>query len=145
MFAIDGVKLPSNASKYRSGKRADFERQAEKLEAAAKTMLQHHRAEDTAPTELDPTTKEAKRVERLERDAAQIRDWLSSHLEALPDPLFARGNVAGVHAELFRIRSRCADLCVPSRQVALPEGAEQCHEGVRRRTLSRREARLCAV
>ena len=28
MFAIDGVKLPSNASKHRSGTRADFERQA---------------------------------------------------------------------------------------------------------------------
>lgn len=29
MFAIDGVKLPSHASKRRSGTRADFERQAE--------------------------------------------------------------------------------------------------------------------
>ena len=28
MFAIDGVKLPSAASKHRSGTRADFERQA---------------------------------------------------------------------------------------------------------------------
>ncbi len=30
MFAIDGVKLPSNASKQRSGTRADFERHATK-------------------------------------------------------------------------------------------------------------------
>lgn len=30
MFAIDGVKLPSNAAKSRSGTRADFERQASK-------------------------------------------------------------------------------------------------------------------
>jgi len=30
MFAIDGVKLPSNASKRRSGTRADFEQQAAK-------------------------------------------------------------------------------------------------------------------
>ena len=34
MYAIDGVKLPSNASKARSGTRADFEQQAGKLEAA---------------------------------------------------------------------------------------------------------------
>src|SRR5439155_24396298 len=33
MFAIDGVKLPSNASKRRRGTRADFEPQAAKLEA----------------------------------------------------------------------------------------------------------------
>ena len=38
MFAIDGVKLPSNASKARSGTRADFKRQADKLEAAAKVQ-----------------------------------------------------------------------------------------------------------
>jgi transposase len=56
MFAIDGVKLPSNASKHRSGTRADFERQAAKLEAAATTMLQRHRAADTTPTALDPDT-----------------------------------------------------------------------------------------
>ena len=34
MFAIDGVKLPSNAAKSTSGTRADRERQAAKLEAA---------------------------------------------------------------------------------------------------------------
>jgi transposase len=39
MFAIDGVKLPSNASKHRSGTRTDFARQADKLEAAAAAML----------------------------------------------------------------------------------------------------------
>ncbi len=79
MFAIDGVKLPSNASKHRSGTRADFERQAVKLEAAAATMLQRHRATDDAPLEPDPNTKAAKRVARLGRDAAQIRDWLTRH------------------------------------------------------------------
>jgi hypothetical protein len=51
MFAIDGVKLPSNASKVRSGTRADFERQAGKLEAAAQTMLARHRERDALPTE----------------------------------------------------------------------------------------------
>ena len=37
MFAIDGVNLPSHASKQRSGTRAEFARQAAKLEAAAAT------------------------------------------------------------------------------------------------------------
>lgn len=88
MFAIDGVKLPSNASKHRSGKRADFERQAEKLEAAAATMLARHRAADTSDDEPpDPPgepastrrTREAERVARLEHDAAQLRAWLATH------------------------------------------------------------------
>jgi len=71
MFAIDGVKLPSNASKRRSGTRAEFERQATKLEAAAKTMLARHRAEDEKPLEPDLVAKAAKRIERLARDAAR--------------------------------------------------------------------------
>jgi transposase len=79
MFAIDGVKLPSNAAKSRSGTRTDFERQAEKLEAAAKTMLQRHREEDANPVEPDLVAKAAKRIERLKGDAAQLRGWLADH------------------------------------------------------------------
>jgi transposase len=79
MFAIDGVKLPSNASKAKSGTRADFERQARKLEAAAKIMLERHREEDARPIEPDLAAREAHRIERLERDAAQMRTWLSDH------------------------------------------------------------------
>ncbi len=54
---------------------------AEKLEAAAATMLQRHRATDTAPTEPDPNTKASKRIEKLEHDAAQIRTWLARNPE----------------------------------------------------------------
>jgi len=53
MFAIDGVKLPGNASKAKSGTRADFERQAAKLEAAAKVMLERHRERTSVP--MNPT------------------------------------------------------------------------------------------
>lgn len=81
MFAIDGVKLPSNASKRRSGTRADFERQATKLETTARTILARHRATDALPTEPPLAAKEAKRIARLEKDAALIRDWLATHPE----------------------------------------------------------------
>ena len=79
IFAIDSVKLPSNASKHRSGTRADFARQAEQLEAAATTMVHRHCAADTAPTESDPATKASKRVAKLDQDSAQIRTWLAQH------------------------------------------------------------------
>ena len=78
MFAIDGVKLPSNASKAKSGTRAEFIERAAKLETAAKAMLARHRAEDAKP-ESTQDAKEAKRIERLTRDAKQIRDWLESN------------------------------------------------------------------
>ena len=76
MFAIDGVKLPSNASKHRSGTRADFERQAAKMERAAEQMLARHRAEDGRDMEPTLTVKDTARRERLVRDAAELRTWL---------------------------------------------------------------------
>jgi len=79
MFAIDGVKLPSNASKQRNGTRADFERQATKLEAAATTMLERHRANDSADVEPTLAAKTQQRSERLTRDAGQLREWLATH------------------------------------------------------------------
>jgi transposase len=79
MFAIDGVKLPSNASKRRSGTRAEFERQAAKLERAAQQILARHRAADTCPPEPPLPEKARQRIARLEREAAQIRDWLARH------------------------------------------------------------------
>lgn len=90
MFAIDGVKLPSNASKHRSGTRADYERQAGKLEAAVTRMLERHRATDRLPSEPTLAAKEAERVARLERDAAQLRQWLAANPE---DRRGARGSV----------------------------------------------------
>jgi len=86
MFAIDGVKLPSNASKRRSGTRADFERQATKLEATAQVILTRHRAMDALPTEPPLAEKERRRVARLEQDAAALRAWLTRHPEERRGP-----------------------------------------------------------
>ena len=90
MFAIDGVKLPSNASKQRSGTRADFERQATKLEAATTVMVQRHRAADALPIEPDLAAKAAQRITQLDRDATQLRDWLAAH------PADRRGPTGGI-------------------------------------------------
>jgi transposase len=46
LFAIDGVKLPSNASKARSGTGKEFQREARKMEQAVRQMLARHREED---------------------------------------------------------------------------------------------------
>ena len=86
MFAIDGVKLPSNASKRRSGTRADFERYATKLEATAHAILQRHRAADAGPPEPPLPEKDRRRVERLWRDAQELRAWIERHPEERRGP-----------------------------------------------------------
>ena len=58
MFAIDGVKLPSNATKAKSGKRKDFVRQAAKMEQAVEKILSRHREADAATAETQPTQRE---------------------------------------------------------------------------------------
>lgn len=81
MFAIDGVKLPGNASKARSGTRADFQRQAEKMETAMRKMLDKHRAADAAPQGEAQPEREARKLERLQQEAKQVRAWLEAHPE----------------------------------------------------------------
>jgi len=46
MFAIDGCKMPSNASKGRSGTREDFKKKYKKLEKTIRYILKKHRRED---------------------------------------------------------------------------------------------------
>lgn len=79
MFAIDGVKLPSNASKGKSGTRADFQRQADKMDAAAQAMLARHRENDALPVEPDLAAKDAHSIEHLSTDAARIHQWLTAN------------------------------------------------------------------
>lgn len=81
MFAIDGVKLPANASKARSGTRADFEHEAAKLESAVRVMLQRHRQADELGIEPDVLEKETRKRERLRKEAAGLRCWLAEHPE----------------------------------------------------------------
>ena len=79
MFAIDGVKLPSNAAKGKSGTRAHFQHQAKKLEAAARTMLQRHREADQQDLEPDLQAREQQRIASLDKEAARMHQWLNAN------------------------------------------------------------------
>jgi transposase len=79
MFAIDGVKLPANASKAKSGTRADYQRQADRMERTAKQIVEKHQSADAAPTDEAITQRDARKLERLQKEAQQLRDWLKQH------------------------------------------------------------------
>lgn len=79
MFAIDGVKLPSNASKARSGTRADFMREAAKMKAQVSKIIARHRSGDQRDTDDRLDQREACQIERLTREAEQIERWLEHH------------------------------------------------------------------
>src|SRR5713226_1720724 len=58
MFAVDGVKMPSNASKEWSGTRADFAKKARKMEQAIGYLVRRHRESDRAKE--DPSLGKAR-------------------------------------------------------------------------------------
>ena len=81
MSAIDGVKLPSNADKRRSGTFAELTHEAERMEAAVLKLLKIHGRRDDQDDAAADATRTANRISRLRREAKQIRDFLASHQE----------------------------------------------------------------
>lgn len=79
MFAIDGCKMPSNASKEWSGTRADFEKKAVKLEKAIAHIITTHREQDRTQTDNDVVAREAQYVNTLQKRARKIREWLKDN------------------------------------------------------------------
>jgi transposase len=66
LFAIDGVKLPSNASKAKSGKRKDFMRQADKMHKALEQLMGKHRDNDATGAETQLSQREQRQIERAQ-------------------------------------------------------------------------------
>lgn len=79
MFAVDGCKLPSNASKEWSGTKADFEKKAVKMEKAVENILRKHREEDQSKTEAKEKETEEKFVATLNKRISKIREWLKDN------------------------------------------------------------------
>lgn len=77
MFAIDGVKLPSNASKERSGTHAELRHRADRLDKAARKMIELHRSRDDGAEDADIEAKRQERIEALQKEAQVTRDFLA--------------------------------------------------------------------
>ncbi|MCZ4317343.1 IS1182 family transposase, partial [Comamonadaceae bacterium G21597-S1] len=81
MFAIDGVKLPSNASKERSGTHAELLHRAERLERAADKIVAEHQAQDKSGQEL-PQQRQ-RRVDELSAEARRMRAFVAERAKRL--------------------------------------------------------------
>ena len=79
MFAIDGVKLPSNASKERSGTHEELRHRADRLEQAADKIMALHQAQDKRGTDDALEPKRQARIEALRKEAARTREFLASN------------------------------------------------------------------
>ena len=80
MFAIDGVKLPSNASKRRSGTRADFERQADEARNRGGDDARSAIARRTA-CRPNPRSRPRRRSASSDSNGTRrsMREWLAAN------------------------------------------------------------------
>ena len=80
MFAIDGCKMPSNASKEHSGTHAEMNKKQKKIDRAVRRMLAKHREEDASSQSNDHTrrTAEEKNIEELRKASRKIKKHLST-------------------------------------------------------------------
>ncbi|MBE9523162.1 MAG: IS1182 family transposase [Proteobacteria bacterium] len=84
-FALDGLKLPSNASKEWSGKLSKLQRKKEKLEGKLKRLLEEHEREDRGDD--DPSgsgsfprkTNRDKQIKRIQSQAKRLKKWLQEN------------------------------------------------------------------
>lgn len=77
MFAFDGVKLPSNASKERSGTHAELRHRAERLDKAARKMIELHRSRDAAGEPDEGGGSLQRRIDALHREAQAMREFVA--------------------------------------------------------------------
>jgi len=86
-FALDGCKLPSNASKEWSGKVADLVRKKEKMEKRVMELLKRQVEADQKDDEdgkgIFPGVNRTRQVERLKKKAKRIREFLKENGERI--------------------------------------------------------------
>jgi hypothetical protein len=84
-FALDGLKLPSNASKEWSGTHSNLQRKKERIEAKVKRLLEEHEREDKGddeppgPGSFRGRASREKQIKRLHKQAERIEKWLSEN------------------------------------------------------------------
>ena len=78
MFAIDGVKLPANASKERSGTHDELRHRAARLDKAARKIIELHQSQDASGAQGELDAGRQARIEALRREAKRTREFVAT-------------------------------------------------------------------
>ncbi len=83
LFAIDGCKLPSNASKEWSGTKADLRNKQKKIDHAVRHILKKHRDTDQKELPDEIRERERRQVETLRKASRKIKHFLAEYEDKL--------------------------------------------------------------
>lgn len=79
MFAVDGCKMPSNASKEWSGTKEELQKKKEKMEKAVRQIIKRHREMDVTEANREVVEQEAQYVETIKKKVKKIKEWLKEN------------------------------------------------------------------
>lgn len=79
MFAVDGCKMSSNASKEWSGTKEELRHKKDRMERAIKQILARHREMDIEEKDKGMIEQEEKYVETIKKKVRKLRQWLEEN------------------------------------------------------------------
>jgi transposase len=79
MFAVDGVKLPSNASKEWSGTQTEYSKKIVKMERAVEHLLKRHREQDESGEDPEVSEAREQQIQTLNAAIDKVRRFLQRH------------------------------------------------------------------
>jgi transposase len=85
-FAVDGCKLPSNASKQWSGTHQELQDKRLKLERVAERIVTRHRERDVLEKGSEAALKDEKKAERYRRKIAELKTFLLTSRRSWAQP-----------------------------------------------------------
>lgn len=81
MFAVDGCKLASNASKEWSGTKGELKQKQQKMERAVRYLVEKHREMDSNTDADTVVEREHKQINTLRARVKKLRSWLKENEE----------------------------------------------------------------
>ena len=79
MFAVDGCKLPSNASKEWSGTKGSLKKKKRKIDRAVRRMLKAHEAADGQEVDAAIVSREEEQIRKLRATSRKVGQFLSEN------------------------------------------------------------------
>lgn len=79
MFAVDGCKMPSNASKEWSGTKEELRKKKEKMEQAIRHIIRRHREMDVKEKDKGVVEQEERYVETIRKKVRKVKAWLKEN------------------------------------------------------------------
>ena len=83
MFAVDGCKLGSNASKEWSGTKGELKKKQQKMEQAVRYLVGKHKETDSKAESGPTVEREQKQIDTLRAKTKKLRSWLKENQEKI--------------------------------------------------------------